>query len=152
MQHCSQPLPLGFALVEVTRLLRSHIDRAFESAGLGLTVGEARTLAYADQYPGLRQSALAERIGVEPMTLVAYLDRLEAHGLVRREPDPTDRRAKIVVLTEAAGPAVRRIHRLATEARREATRGLSDEQIETLREILGQMRGNLARRGEEVPA
>ncbi len=140
----SPDLPLGFALVEVTRLFRSHIDRALESAGLGLTAGEARTLSYAHQYAGLRQNALAERMGVEPMTLVGYLDRLEGRGLLRREPDPSDRRAKIVVVTGEAVPTLAEIRNATAAVRREATHGLPAEELQVLRRALGLMRDNLS--------
>jgi MarR family transcriptional regulator for hemolysin len=51
---------------------------------------------------GVRQTALAERIGVEGASLVRVLDDLAASGLVSREPDPTDRRANLLYLTERA--------------------------------------------------
>ena len=81
-----------------------------------------------------------------------YLDRLEARGLVRREPDPSDGRAKIAVLTAVAVPVVAQIRDAATEARSEATQGLSKAEIDVLRRALGVMRGNLSRAGTEVPA
>ena len=49
---------------------------------------------------GVRQNALAERIGIEGASLVRVLDELAAQGLVTREPDPTDRRASLLYLTE----------------------------------------------------
>ncbi|MFG1204978.1 MarR family transcriptional regulator [Xanthobacter aminoxidans] len=136
---------LGFVLVDAARLYRARIDRAFEGAGLGLTPGEARALAHINVNPGLRQSALAEKMSVEPMTLVGFLDRLEALGLVVREVDPTDRRAKIVALTDAARPYLDGIEQAAARAREEATRGFSDEERAQLREFLDRIRGNLAR-------
>ena len=45
-------------------------------------------------------------MGVEAMTLSTYLDRLEALDLVRRSPDPADRRAKLVEVTDLAHPAI----------------------------------------------
>jgi MarR family transcriptional regulator, transcriptional regulator for hemolysin len=38
------------------------------------------------------------------MTLVTFLDRLDSRGLMVREPDPTDRCAKIVLLAPDAQP------------------------------------------------
>lgn len=139
------PPALGFVLVEAARLFRARVDRAFEEAGLGLTAGEARTLAYVNAHPGLRQSALAEKMNVEPMTLVGFLDRLEAAGVVARAADPTDRRAKIVALTPAAAPYMDGIAATAAATRREATCGLSLAEQEMLRELLVRLRDNLAR-------
>lgn len=140
--------PVGFVLMDVARLLRARIDRAFESSGLGVTAGEARTLAYARQYPGLRQSALAERMNVEPMTLVGFLDRLEARGLVRREADPTDRRAKIVQLSDEGRALAARVCKVARRTRERALEGAPPEDVEALSRALAIMRGNLARCAE----
>lgn len=83
----SEP-PLGFVLVDAARLYRARIDRAFEGTGLGLTAGEARTLAYVDFHPGLRQSALAEKMNVEPMTLVVSSTGSRPPASSRAKPTP----------------------------------------------------------------
>src|SRR5215210_307014 len=100
---------IGLLLSDAARLLRLQIDRALESAGLGLTAGEARTLAYVALYPASRQTALAAQMNVEPMTLVTFLERWESRRLIAREADPTDRRAKIVQLAPDAQPALAQV-------------------------------------------
>jgi len=50
---------------------------------------------------GVRQVTLADYVGVEGATLVRLVDQLSAAGLVRREVDPSDRRANVLSLTEA---------------------------------------------------
>ncbi|MBB3770960.1 DNA-binding MarR family transcriptional regulator [Angulomicrobium tetraedrale] len=136
-------LPLGFLLVDAARLYRARIDRAFDEAGLGLTAGEARALIHVSINPGLRQGVLAVRMNVEPMTLVGFLDRLEAHGLIQRTPDPTDRRAKIVQLTATAAPLLAQVMAAAAIAREEALAGVEDTEREVLRVALTRMRANL---------
>lgn len=54
--------------------------------------------ALADGGPGTQQE-LTDRITSDPNTLRAMVVLLERKGLVRREPHPTDRRARIVSLT-----------------------------------------------------
>ena len=54
----------------------------------------------------LRPSEIAARILVTSGTLTPMLDRLEAAGFVRREPNPDDRRSVIVVLTERGDDAL----------------------------------------------
>jgi MarR family transcriptional regulator for hemolysin len=140
----STELPLGFLLADAQRLWRRRFDRAAVAAGLGLTAGEARTLAYVANFGGLRQTALAERMNVEPMTLVGFLDALEARGLVAREPDPNDRRAKLVRMTAAAEPVVAAIRVVGAAMRAEATRGLSDADVAAFRRSLAAITANLA--------
>ncbi|MFG1479856.1 MarR family transcriptional regulator [Xanthobacter sp. V4C-4] len=141
--------PLGFLLVDAARLYRARIDRAFTHAGLGLTAGEARTLAYADLHPGLKQSALAVKMNVEPMTLVGFLDALETRGLVARETDPKDRRAKIVRLTPAAAPYLAAVQSAAAVARGDALAGFTADDQAVLRDLLVRIRDTLARSREE---
>lgn len=135
--------PLGFVLVDVARILRRRFERALENGGLGLTVAEARTLAYVSRRPGLRQSSLADELCVEPMTLVGFLDRLEAAGYVERIPDPADRRAKLIRLTPSATNVVRRIRAIGKAVREDAERGIDPAVVETLRLTLLRMQENI---------
>jgi MarR family transcriptional regulator for hemolysin len=49
---------------------------------------------------GVRQNVLAERCGIEGASLVRIIDELTKSGLVERRPDPVDRRANALYLTE----------------------------------------------------
>jgi DNA-binding MarR family transcriptional regulator len=91
----------------------------------------------------VRQNALAERMGIEAMTLSAYLDRLEAGGLIERRPDPQDRRAKIVCLADGAWPVIDRIVPVAAAIRAEASRGIAAREWEMLLDLLKRVRRNL---------
>jgi DNA-binding MarR family transcriptional regulator len=142
--------PLTFLVLDLARLIRQRFEAELARAGLGITAGEARALLWAGRFPGLRQAALAEKLGVEPMTLVGFLDRLEDAGLVARAPDPDDRRAKLVRPTEAARPLIARIEAIALAVRRAAMGDLGERQIETIRAGLGRMRRALAEAGVEA--
>jgi len=146
----SPPDAIGFLIVDLARLFRQGFERSVAAEGLDLTAGEARTLLYARRSGDVRQCALAERMLVEPMTLSRFLERLEARGLVRRVPDPKDRRAKLVAVTPAAKPLVERIEALASEVRAKAARGLSPREVEALRSALQGMRGNLSETAERI--
>jgi MarR family transcriptional regulator for hemolysin len=135
---------IGLLLVDGARLLRLQIDRALEDAGLGLTAGEARTLAYVSLYPASRQTALAAQMNVEPMTLVTFLDKLESRGLVAREPDPTDRRAKIIQLASDAQPTLEQVLGITRKVQDGALQDFRPEEVEMLRTLLTRMRANIA--------
>src|ERR1700754_3999544 len=93
---------LAFLVSDCARLMRAAFERRILSAGLELTAGEARTLIQVAAVNGSRQLDIAARMGLEPMTVSAFLDKLQARGLIERQPDPADRRAKRIVLSEAA--------------------------------------------------
>ena len=136
--------PLTFLIQDVARLIRQRFEVELGHAGLGITAGEARILLWAGRMPGLRQTALAERLGVEPMTLVGFLDRLEAAGLARRAPDPADRRAKLVHPTNAALPMIEKIEAIALAVRRVVTGDLGERQSDAVRNALIRMRSALS--------
>lgn len=53
-----------------------------------------------------RMADLADALDVTPRSITALVDGLETERLVRRQPHPTDRRATIIELTDAARAAV----------------------------------------------
>lgn len=135
------PETIGFLVVELARMLRAEFDR--RTADLGLTPAEARTLSHVARTGPVRQSVLAERIGVEAMTLSACLDRLEAQGLVQRVTDPSDRRAKLADITETARPVLDEIFAVSARMRTDMTAGLDDAEVQAFRHMLTTIRANL---------
>jgi DNA-binding MarR family transcriptional regulator len=75
---------------------------------LGLTHPQYLVMLALWQYGPLSVKALSGLLQLDPGTLSPLLKRLEAAGLLRREPDPTDRRGAFAVLTEAGYEALRR--------------------------------------------
>jgi MarR family transcriptional regulator, transcriptional regulator for hemolysin len=148
----SGPDTVGFLVGDVSRSFRRRFEAAVAAAGLEVTVAESRTLFHAARQDGMRQAALAERMGIEPMTLVNFLDRLEARNWIVREPDPSDRRAKIVRVTPAAQPFLERLESIARGVRRQAVAGLSEREMEIVSRALELMRDNLSAAEEATAA
>src|SRR5256885_10957701 len=57
----------------------------------------------------LRVNELAREVVLSPTAMSRFVDRAEAAGYVRREPDPEDRRALQVVLTDAGLDLLRKM-------------------------------------------
>lgn len=144
MSRHVNPESLGFLVADLYRLIRAETDRAIADAGIGVTPGEARTLAHAARAGSVRQNVLAERMGVEAMTLSGYLDRLEARGLVLRAPDPTDRRAKRVELTARADAVLEAVAGIAAGVRDKAAAGFDAAAWDDFLDKVKRVRGNLA--------
>ncbi|MFC5827636.1 MarR family winged helix-turn-helix transcriptional regulator [Nonomuraea insulae] len=64
------------------------------------------------------QVALAEAIGADKTRIIGTLDQLQAAGLITRDPDPLDRRARILAIT-GEGRAVRRAVRAEIQSNEE---------------------------------
>jgi DNA-binding MarR family transcriptional regulator len=88
---------LANALLE----LCCHIEaiRATTSRGLGLTPQQAQLLTSVTP-AALTHGELASRLHCDKTNVTGLVDRLERRQLVRRRPDPTDRRATLVSLTD----------------------------------------------------
>ena len=136
------PETVGFLLVDIARMQRNEFDRRITD--LGLTPAEARTLSNVARTGPVRQSVLAEHIGVEAMTLSACLDRLQDQGLVNRVADPSDRRAKLVDITDEAEPVLDVISTASAAMRADMTAGIDPAKVEEFHRTLVAIRANLA--------
>lgn len=67
----------------------------------GVEMWDYVVLATLQDGPAPTQSELAAATGRDKTRLIPILDRLEARGLLRRTPDPADRRNRVVALTAA---------------------------------------------------
>ncbi|MDT0264234.1 MarR family winged helix-turn-helix transcriptional regulator [Jatrophihabitans sp. DSM 44399] len=73
------------------------------------------------------QAVLAEAIGADKTRLIDVLDELQERGLIRREPDPTDRRARVVAITAAGSQLRDRVRRAIQHAEQPLLRRLPPE-------------------------
>jgi DNA-binding MarR family transcriptional regulator len=96
-------------MVRVFTRLRSALDAQLERDA-GLDFFEYHVLSMLSELPGraLRMSRLAQLTSSSLSRLSNVVKRLEAGGLLRREPDPDDGRATRAVLTDAGMAAVER--------------------------------------------
>lgn len=143
MASSSDTDTFGFIVNDIARLIRAEMDQRCAGAGLGLTTGEGRVLLNVSRTGPIRQAALAERLGIEAMTLSGALDRLETKGFVERQPDPADRRAKLVTLTETGTTVVAQIEPIASGIRSDAARGIDPDDWQRLLAALRAARANL---------
>lgn len=146
MAHPLDPDSFGFLITDLARLVRAEFDRRIAETGIGLTAGECRTLVHLARAGEVRQTALAERMGIEAMTASGYLDRLETNGLVERRPDPSDRRAKLLVLTEAADTVLERLFDISRAVRADASRSIGAADWAQFQTLLKAARDDLASR------
>jgi len=115
-------------------------DRAYETAATSqsLSVAQACVLGRLTEPRGM--GSLAEELGCDASNITQIVARLETRGLVTREPDPADRRGRLISRT-AAGDEVNADFEGAFEFGREAVRRLSrseqDQLTALLRKALG---------------
>lgn len=144
------PLPkqLAFLINDVARLLRRRYDQRAQT--LGLTRAQWQVLTYVGRNEGTNQASLADFMEVEPITLSRHIDRMQAAGLVERRPDPNDRRAYRIYLTEEGRPILAKLRVLGTEVLDEVLAGVPEQDAERLIETLLALRGNLTSKPETL--
>jgi DNA-binding MarR family transcriptional regulator len=67
----------------------------------GLSMWAYIVLSVLDHSPIRTQAALAEAIGADKTRIIPTLDELQQHGYIERMPDPDDRRARLLAITES---------------------------------------------------
>lgn len=140
---------LGFLLADTSRLMRRRFDaRARE---IGLTRAQWRVLTQLRRREGINQTALAEIMEIEPISLGRHIDRLVDKQFVERRADPRDRRAWRLFLRLEAQPVLDRLRTVSNENRKEVLRGIPLEESEALIDTLLKIKANLAALEAESP-
>lgn len=132
---------LGFLLADVSRLVRRRFDS--RASGLGLTRAQWRVLAQLRRREGINQTALAEIMEIEPISLGRHIDRLVEKDFVERRPDPRDRRAWRLYLKPEVQPVLDRLRGMSNTTRKEALQDISQEDAEHLIDLLIKIKGNM---------
>ena len=148
---------MGLAEDAFDRLRRIAFEgeQAEKMATLGaqtkLSPGVIKTLVRLARTDGISMGEMARSIGCDPSYITALVDDLAAHGLATREPDPVDRRVKIVVITEKGRSLAGEIHSVLSVPPA-AFSALSRTELRQLRELLDKVvAADPALSGEATP-
>ncbi|MBS0482898.1 MAG: MarR family transcriptional regulator [Proteobacteria bacterium] len=131
-----------YLLSDTARLLRRAFDARVSL--LGMTSTQARLLLTLSHSEGENQVAYAERLEVEPITLCRLIDRMAEADLIERRPDPADRRAWRIHLTDSSRRKLDEVRQCLAGLEEEVLAGLSARQCEDLSATLELIRGNIA--------
>jgi DNA-binding MarR family transcriptional regulator len=129
--------------------LTNHLARLFAHtlaeriAEHGVVPGQFAQLLALYERDGLTQRELCDRVRIEQATMAKTLQRMERDGLVRLVPDTEDRRRIRVHLTEKARRLKPRLAAAGHAVNADATRGLTDREVETYRRLAQRLIANL---------
>ena len=115
-------------------LVLDHQRRRQVSEAVGLSFSRTRAVRRVAEKP-MSMGELAAALGIDRPNATVLVDDLEAQGLVRRRPHPTDRRTKLVEATRKGKSVARRANDILGTPPAALT-SLSTEDLETLRRIL----------------
>lgn len=128
---------LAEQLLHLTRRVHRIQKHHLEQRELGITPAQSRllrTLAHFGSPP--RMADVADHLEVVPRAVTSLVDGLEAHGKVRRVPDPTNRRVIRIELTDAGREALKSLRGARRSAAEEILAPLSDDQRAALGGLL----------------
>jgi MarR family transcriptional regulator for hemolysin len=134
----------GFLVHDVARLFVQRFN--LNGHPLGLTQAQCRILGYLVRNEGINQVGLADLLEIRPMTLVRHIDGMQDAGWIERRPDPADRRARRLFLTELARPILSRIWDVAGETQDQVLAPLSRREADQLIELLRRVHGSIVPR------
>ncbi|MBX6750913.1 MAG: MarR family transcriptional regulator [Micromonosporaceae bacterium] len=129
-------------LNQVARDIRTLLDQEF--APLGVTAQQAGVLLHVSAGETTPRR-LAELLATDTAGMTRLLDRLERHGLVRREADPSDRRSIRVALTASGQALIPAIPPIFGTVADRVTAGISSADLRVMHDALLTMRANLGR-------
>ncbi|MEV4837476.1 MarR family winged helix-turn-helix transcriptional regulator [Nonomuraea sp. NPDC049486] len=140
---------LSFLLDHTSHVLRTKMAAAL--AEIGLTARMHCVLVHALEEERT-QIQLAEIGDMDKTTMVVTVDALEKAGLAERRPSSTDRRARIIAVTQKGAEVARHSQRIVDGVHREALDALPEKEREMLLSAMKRLaEGHLATPVEVAP-
>ena len=130
----------------ITRCMRRFKDEKL--APYGVVSRQSELLLAISRLPDGSQDRLAEVLSINKSNVARHLAVLEEKGLVRRQPNPADRRLTQVFLTPEAEALLPTLWEVNNQWAAFVTEGLSEAEQETLEALLGRILAHL--KGEDA--
>lgn len=112
-------------------------NRALADLDLKVRPYAVLAMACSDTQPSQRE--VGTFLDLDPSQVVALVDSLEQRGAIRREPDPRDRRSKVLVATQAGQELYARAAERARDAEEHTLQALTAEERNQLRGMLAKV-------------
>lgn len=134
---------VAYRIHRTNRLLLTHLARFLETSRHGLTPEKWFILARIRQDGPLRQVELTEPALEDAPNVSRLVERLVGDGLVERQPDPTDRRSRILKLSPSGITLADELRERAVTERRRVFAGFSHADLQTFTEALDRLDANI---------
>lgn len=132
--HTALARHTGFLINRIGTVARKRFTTKLDSFGLNLRMWGVMNVL--DVEGEITQHRLGRCVGIDPSSMVATIDELEARGFVERGRHPTDRRAHALHLTELGRETLKAGRQLARAAQNELLAPLSPAERKQLHELL----------------
>jgi MarR family transcriptional regulator, transcriptional regulator for hemolysin len=137
---------LCWLLSRASHALTTEFTAALEEVGISPRAHSVLATAMTGEFT---QTEIARMVGLDKTTMVVTVDELEAAGLAERRPSSSDRRARVIVVTEAGEGMVRDADQVLDRVRDDVLSVLAPDERQVFLKALGTLAcGRLA---EPVP-
>jgi MarR family transcriptional regulator, transcriptional regulator for hemolysin len=134
------PAPLAsdlcWLLSKASHGLNTEMTAALEELGISLRGHSVLATATTGEYT---QSDIARLVGLDKTTMVVTMDELEAAGLAERRPSATDRRARVIAVTESGEQKVREAEDVLDRVRNDVLNALPADERQVFLRALGRL-------------
>ncbi|QDT39884.1 MarR family winged helix-turn-helix transcriptional regulator [Stratiformator vulcanicus] len=133
---------IGFWVFTAAHAMEASMNEAL--APLGITSRQVQILGCLAVHGEITQNELAEKLRVEPSSVVRMLDRMERDDWIERVVDPNDRRKRIIRAKERAEPVWNSVREVMAPIKAHAMSGVSESELATARGVLQKICRNLS--------
>ncbi|MEL7234276.1 MAG: MarR family transcriptional regulator [Chloroflexota bacterium] len=133
----------AYIMLRASRLLRFHLDKVLERAGVPISPEQWFILFKLWENPGLPQNALTDPVLNDEPNIARLVRSLMHHGYVERVVDETDRRRKLVSLTEKGEALMQHMFPIVVETREQVFGGIPADELERFVELLHRVEENV---------
>lgn len=140
----AQPLDIGILMAAAYQQFVVELRAALAAQGFDDT-GRSDGYVFRALAAGpMTVSALAQRLDITKQGAGQLVEDMERRGYLHRQPDPQDRRARLVALSPHGEQALRAARRFHRRYERNLVRRHGAEAVATLRALLGAVAGDAA--------
>jgi len=127
---------LCWLLARTSHNLTTEMTAALEEVGISPRSHAVLTTAMTGEHT---QTEIARIVGLDKTTMVVTVDELEANGLAERRPSGTDRRARVIAVTEAGKRALKKADKVLDRVRDDVLSVLAPDERRVFLDSLAQL-------------
>ena len=135
--HAALTPHFGYCFTKSALKLRKHLSDEMEKVGVQLPqMGLMIILAKSGP---MNQISLGEEMAIDKATMVKILDVMEEANVVRRKPDPADRRVKLVELTTKGRGLIPKMRKMRETVENQFLSVLTKTEAAELRRLISKL-------------
>jgi MarR family transcriptional regulator, transcriptional regulator for hemolysin len=127
---------LCWLLSRASHNLMTELTAALEEVGVSPRAHAVLSTALTGEHT---QTEIAKQVGLDKTTMVVTVDELEAAGLAERRPSSTDRRARVVAVTDAGKRSVTEADKVLNRVRDDVLSDVEPEERRVFLDVLSRL-------------